>query len=224
MVAYAAASQKRGDVSMQANVRFKRDSATFTILDDGECIALDEDRGVHVYRELCVSDLIISDACREILRLTPPSERIHATLAPPDLWARSQESGRSRALLFAEHGLALTKSANDRVTGWLAIKELLKRDGEHPPRLRISRSCLELIRCLPMLERDKCDPSDVLGEPHAITHAPDALRYFAIYYSRPEPIENRVVRRPWTPDMHEDFAHASADERRILLSRYGLPE
>jgi hypothetical protein len=44
MVVYAAASQKRGDVSMQANVRFKRDSATFTIFDDGECIALDEDR------------------------------------------------------------------------------------------------------------------------------------------------------------------------------------
>ena len=44
MVAYAAASQKRGDVSMLANVRFKRDSATFTIFDDGECIALDEDR------------------------------------------------------------------------------------------------------------------------------------------------------------------------------------
>ena len=44
MVAYAAASQKRSDISMQANVRFKHDSATFTIFDDGECIALDEDR------------------------------------------------------------------------------------------------------------------------------------------------------------------------------------
>ncbi len=43
MVAYAASSQKR-DVSMQVFVRFEHDSATFTILDDGECIALDEDR------------------------------------------------------------------------------------------------------------------------------------------------------------------------------------
>lgn len=43
MVAYAASSQKR-DVSIQAFVRFMHDAATFTILDDGECIALDEDR------------------------------------------------------------------------------------------------------------------------------------------------------------------------------------
>ena len=187
-------------------------------------IALDEEGGVHVYREHCVSNRIISDACREILALTPPSERIYATLAPPDLWARSQESGRSRALLFAEHGLTLTRSANDRVTGWLAVKELLKSTEGHPPRLRISRSCLELIRCLPMLESDRCDPSDVSSEPHALTHAPDALRYFAIYFSRPEPIEKSVVRRPWTDDMHEDFANASAEERRLLIARYGLPE
>ena len=186
-------------------------------------VALDEDGGVHVYREHCVSDRIISDACREIIAMTPPGERIHATLAPPDLWARSQESGRSRALLFAEHGITLTKSANDRVTGWLAVKELMKADSR-PPRLRISRCCTELIKCLPMLMRDRLDPSDAASEPHAITHAPDALRYFAIYYSRPEPIEDRVVRRPWTPDMHADFAHASAEERRILLARYGLPE
>ena len=44
MVAYAAASQKRSDISMQVNVRFKHDSASFVIFDDGECIALDEDR------------------------------------------------------------------------------------------------------------------------------------------------------------------------------------
>ena len=43
MVAYAASSQKR-EVSMQAFVRFEHESATFSILDDGNCIALDEDR------------------------------------------------------------------------------------------------------------------------------------------------------------------------------------
>ena len=44
MVAYAAASQKRDNVSMQAVARFKHESATLSILDDGKCIALDEDR------------------------------------------------------------------------------------------------------------------------------------------------------------------------------------
>ena len=45
MVAYAAAANERADISMQVSVRFTGDSATFTILDDGKCIALDEDRG-----------------------------------------------------------------------------------------------------------------------------------------------------------------------------------
>ena len=187
-------------------------------------IAVDGERNAIVYRELCVSDRIISDACREILSATPREERIYATLAPPDLWARSQESGRSRALLFSEHGLTLTKSANDRQTGWLAVKELLKCREEAPPRLRIFRTCTELIRCLPMLETDPLDPGDTRTEPHELTHAPDALRYFAIYYSRPAPIESSLVRRPWTPDMHEDYANASEGERQMLLSRYGLPE
>ena len=43
MVVYATSSQKRA-ISIQVFVRFKLDGATFSILDDGECIALDEDR------------------------------------------------------------------------------------------------------------------------------------------------------------------------------------
>ena len=49
MVAYAVAGNGSGDVSMQANVRFTGDGATFTLLDDGICIALVEGDG---HREL----------------------------------------------------------------------------------------------------------------------------------------------------------------------------
>ncbi len=185
-------------------------------------VAVDHERNAYVYRELCESDLIVSRAAEKILEATPPEERIYATLAPPDLWARSQESGRSKALLFAENGLHFTKTANDRETGWLSVKELLRRDGEGRARLHIFRTCTELIRCLPMLQIDPLRPTDTLTEPHSITHAPDALRGFAIYYSRPAdpPSPASAV---WSPDLMEDYERAGEEEREYLRRRWGTP-
>ena len=184
--------------------------------------ALDPDGNVWIYREVCRSDLIISDAARAILAAQDEGEGVYATLAPPDLFARSQESGRSRALLFAEYGVTLTKTENDRETGWLAVKELLKREGNRPPRLRIFRNCTELIRCLSSIECDPARPGDVRSEPHRLTHAPDALRGFAIYYARPAPIEE-TLRHNWTPDQWEDYENADRAGREYLLRRYGRP-
>ena len=44
MVAYAAASQKQTDINIQILILFMDNGARFTMLDDGRCIALDEDR------------------------------------------------------------------------------------------------------------------------------------------------------------------------------------
>ena len=186
-------------------------------------IAIDSERNVYVYRELCESNLMISDAARKILDATPDGEQIYATLAPPDLWARSQESGRSKALLFAENGLNFVRTANDRETGWLSIKELLKLDGQGRTRLKIFRNCTEIIKCLPMLQTDPLKPSDTATEPHAITHAPDALRGFAIYYSRPNEQKDDVVRAVWTSDMWQDYENAGEQERKYLKKKYGEP-
>ena len=84
---------------------------------------------------------------------------------------------------------------NDRVTGWLAVKEYLKpcidEFGTVSSKLKIFDTCVNLIRCLPALIRDKKNPSDVAKEPHELTHAPDALRYFCMSYTLPaeKPIE-----------------------------------
>ena len=185
-------------------------------------IAISPEEDVYVYKELCASDLIISDAARAILAYDK-GDAIYATLAPPDLWSRSQETGKSKALIFAEHGIHFTKSANDRETGWLAIKELLKKRENGTPRLRIFSSCKELIRCLPMLLFDPAAPCDTLREPHAITHAPDALRGFAITYTHPARPEEARRRTAWSADMWEDYRRASAEERRYLKEKYGEP-
>jgi len=185
-------------------------------------IAISPEEDIYVYKELCASDLIISEAARAISERSG-DERIYATLAPPDLWNRSQETGKSKALLFAENGVAFTKTGNDRETGWLAVKELLKIRDDGKPRLRIFRQCTEIIKCLPMLQIDPAFPTDTLSEPHYITHAPDALRGFAITYTHPAPLIETKKRRAWSEDMWEDYRRATEDERRYLKQKYGEP-
>ncbi len=185
-------------------------------------VAISPDGALYVYKELCASDLIISDAAAAILTRNG-EDKVYATLAPPDLWSRSQETGKSKAILFAENGLTLCRSANDRETGWLAVKELLKTDGKTPPRLRFFRQCTEICRCLPLLQIDPAAPSDTLTEPHAITHAPDALRGFAITFTHPAKEEAPLRRVPWSADMWEDYRRATEEERKYLINKYGGP-
>lgn len=184
-------------------------------------IAVSPDGVCYVYREFCKSNLTISQAAIGICERTPPTEDIYATLAPPDLWNRSQETGKSKAVLFSEYGVSFTKTSNDRECGWLAIKELLI-GGEGRQRLRIFSSCTELIKCLPALTVDKIRPTDCSTEPHDITHAPDALRGFAIYYSRPAE-EKGAVRCRWTKDMWEDYLAADDSGKKYLKNKYGEP-
>lgn len=190
-------------------------------------VAVSPEREAYVYRELHESNVIVSEAARKINELTPTDEKIYATLAPPDLWSRSQESGRSKFQLFSEAGLYLTKSSNDREAGWLAIKELLKTDSvTRRPRIYIFNNCLNLIKNLPLLQYDQKRPTDTATEPHEITHDPDALRYFAVYWIRPESVSASVSQdtsRRWRSDLLEDYYRASPEERRYLESKYGKP-
>lgn len=184
-------------------------------------IAVSPDSTSYVYREFCESNLTISQAADEILKRTPQDEDIYATLAPPDLWSRSQETGRSKAAIFSEFGINLTKTANDRECGWLAVKELLL-GGEGRQAIRIFSVCTEIIKCLPALTVDKLRPTDCSNEPHEITHAPDALRGFAIFYVRPAE-EARVIKCRWSADMWEDYITADDSGKKYLKKKYGEP-
>ena len=186
-------------------------------------IAIAPDGISYVYREFCESGLTVSEAARGILERTPKEEDIYATLAPPDMWSRSQETGKTKAVLFSERGVNFTKTSNNREAGWLALKELLA-DGGSGVRLKIFSSCTEIIKCLPALSVDKIRPTDCATEPHEITHAPDALRGFAIFYARPA---EEPVRRPvniWTADMWDDYNNAGDDEKEYLIRKYGEPK
>lgn len=146
-------------------------------------VAVDEHGDYYVYREYAQSDKVISAGAADIVALSEGEDIIY-TVAPDDLWARSQESAKSKAVLFGEAGLPLLKGNRNRETGWLAVKELLTVKNDES-RLKIFKSCPELIECLPALQRDIKRPTDCMSEPHDITHLPDALRYFCLQYTYP---------------------------------------
>ncbi len=147
-------------------------------------VAVSPDGSAYVYDEVHEPNLIVSEAAA---RIREKLCGIVTVIAPSDLWSRQKDSGKSIAELFSDNGVYLTKLTTDRIEGWLCLKEYLKVSvtdlGEKSARLRIFPSCPNLIRCLPLLLCDKSRPGDVSTEPHPITHAPDALRYFAV--SRP---------------------------------------
>ena len=191
-------------------------------LDRFACLwcAVSSDRDVFVYKEFCESDLIISEAAKKANAMNEEGEDIYATFAPPDMWTRTPESGKSKASLFAEHGIRFTRSSNDREAGWLSVKELLAV-GTCGPRLRIFRQCEELCRCLPRLQIDRTKPCDTMQEPHEITHAPDALRAFSVFYIRPngESDAEWGGRAPsWSDDMWEDYTRAD-EQTKLYLRR-----
>ncbi len=186
-------------------------------------IAVAPDGCAYVYREYCESSLPISAAAKAITDRTPESEDIYATLAPPDLFSRTQETGKTKANIFAEFGVTFTKTSNDRECGWLAVKELLL-DGKSGPRLKIFSSCTELLKCLPALSIDKLRPTDCATEPHEITHAPDALRGFAIFHTRPNGQSEIRKASAWTYDMWQDYYTASDEGKNYLKQKYGEPQ
>lgn len=182
--------------------------------------AVDNERNVYVYKELCVSNLTISAAAAKIRSFTDDDENIYSTLAPPDLWGRSQETGKSKAYLFQENGVTLTQSNNDREAGWLCVKELLKVRENNTSQLVIFKNCKELINCLPELQHDEKKPTDCATEPHEITHAPDSLRYFAIYWTRPaNPEQEKRVK--YRADIKHDWIVGTPEIRARIEKMMG---
>lgn len=176
--------------------------------------AIDELGNAYVFRELCRPDTVVSEAARLIR--AAGSERVEATYMPADMAGRTQDTGISRYETFSQNGLEGTLVRQGRVDGWLRLKEWLKPvddgTGIRRPRLRIFSTCTQLIHDLPLLQYATTgDPSDVAKDPHDITHAPDALRYFCD--GRPAPA---VIPTPKDPDDPPEYEDQIAE-----ISEYG---
>lgn len=166
--------------------------------------AVDETGRAWCYRELKQKDLVVSDAARMILENTGINEHIDITFAPPDLWSRTKDSGKSMAELFMTNGIPLVKASNNRVQGWLQMKEFLKEAPDGKPGLIFFRNCTGIIEDIQAIQADEKNPNDCAKEPHDITHSNDAIRYFCVSRSLPGEPEKAAAEEP-DDEPEEDY-------------------
>ncbi len=130
-----------------------------------------------VLRELCLPDLTLSEAGEAVASLCR-GERIEYAAASPDLWNRRQDTGRSgfEIMQGVPSMPPMVRADDRRIPGWRVLREYLNHESTSP-KLFISADCETLIASLPALLCSSVRPEDASGEPHEVTHAPEALRY-----------------------------------------------
>lgn len=188
-------------------------------------VAVDEKGKGLVYREYDSPDKTIGQAC-DILQDLSKDEEIELWLAPPDLWNRSQVTGKSRALTFAEYGINLTKTLNKLEDGCAAMKEWLRPIGDdNKASLQfLDGATPNLYRCLQKIQKDKHRPNVYAKEPHDLTHDVDSLRCFCVYWTAPASPSKGKADKKWTADMYEDYENASEADKLMLIKKYGEPD
>jgi hypothetical protein len=149
-------------------------------------IAINSEGRARIYREFEQSNLTIAQACdayhSQLDRGRDGSiEKIKAIIAPGDLWNRDQVHGRSRALIFQENGMTLTKASRDFEGGVSAMKQWLAVSPDGKAYLTFEdNSAPSLYKCLQKILVDPKKPNVYAKQPHELTHGPDSLRYFRI--------------------------------------------
>lgn len=139
------------------------------------------DGTIYVYRELYGARRTAEQQALEI-RLNSAGERYFASVGDPAMWANEREGKRyeSVASQYAKVGVKLGQATNARIIGWSRVHELLDWGEQAPPRLKVFRTCTNLIRTLPLLVRDPHKPEDVDSHTAQDDHLPDCLRYLVM--------------------------------------------
>ena len=172
-----------------------------------------------VYREYDAPNMTIGEAAAVILDLSE-GEHITMYLAPPDLWNREQLSGKSRAIIFSECGLNLTKTSNDFEAGCASMKEWLKPKGVKAKLTFLDGAAPNLYRNLQKIQKDKRKPNVYAKKPHDLTHDCDSLRAFCVYYIKNPYIDRKKAMKSLHPSFLEDMEHANKEEKDYILRKY----
>lgn len=158
-------------------------------------LAVDEDGRSWCYREFEKSGLIVKDAAQQIHEHTLPGERVMITYAPPDMWNRQKDTGKSIAELFLQNGVPIVKSSNNRVQGHMVMKDMMSQiplkdpfvrslfNGKAPdklPALMFFDNLQSVMGDIRDIQADDVNPNDCAKQPHDITHTVDACRYYCI--------------------------------------------
>lgn len=130
----------------------------------------------YIYRELYQTELTFEQLRDKITEIEEPT----LIFADPSIWAK-KDSPTSGADTMKP--LILKPASNDRVLGWVALKQLFKKN-----KIKIFSTCPNLIRTIPLQvynERaeSKEEDLDTLGEDHLV----DSLRYLIFSHKNIKP-------------------------------------
>lgn len=112
-------------------------------------------------------------------------------VADPSIWDGSH--GISAAEEAEKHGLWFEKGINDRIPGWLQVRERLRFDENGKAMLYFFKGCKAIIRTMPLMMYDEHKVEDL--DSSLEDHACDELRYFCMM----RPIAPREVQKKYTP-------------------------
>lgn len=150
--------------------------------------AIDNDANIICYKELYEKGLTYDRLAQKILENT--NENLELAIADPSIWAKEGTIGESGAermeKYFHTRGIPLLKADNDRKIGWGQTREIMKvfsgAFGKKTSRLKIFRTCHNLIRTIPSMvyKENNCEDLDTLQEDHAV----DQMRYATMYFTR----------------------------------------
>jgi len=176
-----------------------------------------------IVTEIYEPNLTVGEAAQLIKDLSVDYDTVQY-LAPPDLWNRSPQTGKSIALLFNEYGVNLTRVNNDIAAGCLAMKDYLRHTDGAKSKLTILNKCApNLLRCLKKIQHDEHKPNIYAKQPHELTHSVDALRYFCIWWTMGAMNGTNEKKVKWREDMWEDYENASPDDKIYLIKKWGKP-
>ena len=186
--------------------------------------AVDTDGRSWCYRCFEHENLNPQDAARAVLENTVPGEVIMCTYAPPDMWSRQRETGRTTAEIFSTNGVDVVKADNNRVQGHMVMRSLLdpiplhdeyvikKLGGKSKapkelPALMFFDNIGQAIEDIQSIQHDENNPNDCAKTPHDVTHTVDGIRYFAISRTIVTEIEQKKKERdPFIDDPEEEDA------------------
>lgn len=170
--------------------------------------AIDQDGRAWCHRYFEEAGLVVQDAAKAILQNSSSYERVTATYAPPDMWNRQKDTGKTMADIFYQNGLSIVKADNNRVQGHMILKNMMSQmpltdpyvkslypEGKAPATLPgimffddlksetngVVKSVVEDIEAI---QADEKNPNDCSKDPHDVTHSVDMCRYFAIMRAR----------------------------------------
>lgn len=187
-------------------------------------VQVDLMENAQVYREYDMSDLTAGQAAAALNSISS-DEYIDMYLAPPDLWNRRNDTGKSVFDIFYENGILLTKTSNDLFAGCTGMKEWLRvpEDGGRPALTFLKDCAPNLIRCLQKIQKDKNKPKVYSKTPHDLTHDVDSMRCFCVWWVKAPAEQRRKNRKKWPADLIEDYKNASPEIKALMIKRLGEP-